>query len=380
MEKELSQGRKYELDALRVALVLLVFFHHSAMPFNGDEWHIMNAQSSKLLDDIMVYFEQWRLPLLLFISGAGTILAFSKRNVWQFVKERSKRLLIPLIFGALFIIPPQTYYQFISRYTTYLGVYPEAFIKPETNHLWFIKFLFVFSIVSIPLILFIRSDKSTPLKNLIGRIFNNKAGAFLLVLPLIVLVLVTKKYYPDDDTDLTNLSSSLYYYFFFIVGMLCAATPATWVAIRKYRRFNLIMFIISFALFYTYYFLPHEQLIKYFTTPNLWNIWWIVCSLVGWTTMLTILGYAQEYVNKPRKWLPKLNEAVYPFYILHQTVIVVVAYYIVQWQAGITVKLMSVTIVSFLVVVLFYRLLIYPFQVTRVLFGMKSKRLWPKNS
>jgi glucans biosynthesis protein C len=61
--------RRPELDWLRVILVLTVFLHHVAMPFNGDKWHIMNADKSKLLDDVMVYFEQWRLPLLLLVSG-----------------------------------------------------------------------------------------------------------------------------------------------------------------------------------------------------------------------------------------------------------------------------------------------------------------------
>src|SRR5688572_29938079 len=121
-----STQRSIELDWLRVATVLLVFFHHVGMPFNGDEWHIMNAQSSKLLDDIMVYFEQWRLPLLLLISGAGTVMAFSKRSPLQFVKERSYRLVIPLIFGALVIIPPQTYFEFIDKYDSYASVYPDA--------------------------------------------------------------------------------------------------------------------------------------------------------------------------------------------------------------------------------------------------------------
>jgi peptidoglycan/LPS O-acetylase OafA/YrhL len=62
----MNNVRVSELDWLRVILILAVFLHHALMPFNGDEWHIMNAESSKLLDDVMVYFEQFRLPTLFF--------------------------------------------------------------------------------------------------------------------------------------------------------------------------------------------------------------------------------------------------------------------------------------------------------------------------
>ena len=78
--------RRHDLDWLRVIAILAVYFHHLGMPFNGDDFHIMNADSSKLLHDIMVYFEQFRLPLLFLISGTGTVLAFSKRNWKHFLK------------------------------------------------------------------------------------------------------------------------------------------------------------------------------------------------------------------------------------------------------------------------------------------------------
>lgn len=374
MALENNNNRRFDLDWLRVFSVTLVFFHHAGMPFNGDNWHIMNAQSSKMMDDIMVYFEQWRLPLLLFISGAGTVMAFSKRTTFQFVKERSRRLLVPLIFGVLVITPPQTYYQFIDQYKTYLDVYPEAILKAKTNHLWFIEILFVFSIIAIPLILFLRTEKSIRFLQLIEKICAKRYGMLLFVIPLIAILLVTKKYYPDDSNKISNLSSSLYYLFFFLVGIVTSSSKELWPSLLRNRRFNLIASIISLMLFYGFYYFPDELISPYVSIPNRWRIWWIVCSLVGWSTIISILGYAQVYLNAPYKWLPKFNEAVYPFYILHQTVIIVIGYYILQWDANIPVKLIALAISSFGGVILIYRLLIYPFNVTRFFFGMKPKR------
>lgn len=73
----MTTNRRFDLDWLRVISVFVVFLHHVCMPFNGDDFHIMNSESSKLPDDVMVYFEQFRLPLLFFVSGVGTIFAFS---------------------------------------------------------------------------------------------------------------------------------------------------------------------------------------------------------------------------------------------------------------------------------------------------------------
>ena len=370
----LVSARRIELDWLRVATVMLVFLHHAGMPFNGDTWHIMNGQSSKLLDDIMVYFEQWRLPLLLLISGAGTVMAFSKRSTLQFVKERSLRLIIPLIFGALVIIPPQTYFQFINRYHSYSDIYPEALINVHTNHLWFIEFLFVFSILCIPLVLFLRSDRSTSVKQRIESWCSGSWGLLLFAIPLIVLRVITKIYYPENDHEIAYLSTSLYYLYFFVVGIILFSCKGLWSNLKRYRKINSIAALISLCLFYSYYYFPDEIISSYVSIPTRWKIWWAVSSLVGWATMLTVIGYAQVYLTKSHRWLPRLNEAVYPFYILHQTVIVALAYYVVQWQVSITVKLPVLVLFSFISIALIYRILIYPFKLTRFLFGMKPKK------
>jgi glucan biosynthesis protein C len=73
------------------------------------EFHIKNNVISNWLVYPMWFVSQWRLPILFVISGMGTYYAFQKRSGKQFALERIKRLYIPLIFGTLFIIPPQVY-------------------------------------------------------------------------------------------------------------------------------------------------------------------------------------------------------------------------------------------------------------------------------
>jgi glucans biosynthesis protein C len=364
-------GRRVELDWLRIGSVLLVFLHHVCMPFNGDHFHIMNAQSSKVLDDIMVYFEQWRLPLLLLISGAGTVMAFSRHSAFGFAKERSRRLFIPLIVGVLLIVPPQTYFEFRSQFGSYLDFYSQLFDNLEYNHLWFIKYLFFFSLIVIPLVLYLRSERSALIKERIGTVLAKPAVMLLLCVPVILLRIVSLVYFPDADEAWLNFPKAAYYFYFFSVGIILFSCINAWNSLAFSRRKYLVAALISFVLFYVYYYFPQEWIPESVSVASRWSIWFIVCALVGWSTMLAIMGYAQVYLNHPKPALKKLNEAVYPFYILHQTVIVVAAYYIVQWDTSIWIKLPVLLVVSFCIIVLLYRMLIYPFNAVRFLFGMK---------
>lgn len=373
-----TSTRRYDLDWLRVIAILAVYFHHLGMPFNGDDFHIMNTQSSKVLDDIMVFFEQVRLPLLFLISGTGTVFAFSKRTWKQFFKERTGRLLIPLFFGVLFIVPPQTYYQFINEYSSYWQVYKSG--RFEINHLWFIKNLYVISIVLIPLILYVNSQKSRRLVAWFEKVTSHKIGLLFGAFPLMILTIFLKKYYPTDSSSLSNLSTTFFYTYFFVTGILFASSLVFWENLKKFRQFHFMFFIISSLLFYTYYYLPNNIVSPYLSIQTRWSIWYALCALLGWCFVLTLLGYGQIYLNKPSLIVRKMNEAIYPFYILHQTVLVVFGYYIIQLPLNIPTKIGLLFITSFPVIVLIYRFLIYPFKIPRILFGMKKHDIKKLNS
>lgn len=367
-----TSKRRYDLDWLRVIAILAVYLHHIAMPFNGDGFHIINKESSKLLDDIMVYFEQFRLPLLFLISGTGTVLAFSKRSWKQFIKERTGRLLLPLFFGVIFIVPPQTYYQYITEYSNYWQLYTDG--RFEVNHLWFIENLYVISILVIPLIIFLKSKKSNRFINWFQKISIHKIGFLLGGLPLIIGTVILKRYFPTGSSDLNNLSQTFYYFFFFSAGILFASSEIFWINLKIFRRFHFNILIISSLIFYSYYFAPSAVLSPYLSLSIRWDIWYALCCLLGWSFVLTLLGYGQIYFNKPSSYLKRMNEAIYPFYILHQTVIVVLAYHIVQLQFNIPVKIIILVVSSFLTIVCIYRFFIYPFKVARILFGMKYNK------
>jgi len=368
-----QKQRRHDIDWWRVIAILAVYLHHVCMPFNGDEYHIMNAESSKVLDDIMVFFEQIRLPLLFLISGTGTVFAFSKRNSWQFIKERSYRLLVPLAFGVLVIVPPQTYFERIDDFSSYGQFYAQLGSYLEVNHLWFIENLFYISIMSIPIVLFLRSERSIRVRRAILHRSSSWSGIFFWVLPLIFIKVVSKMYFPEDSKSITNLSSTLFYGYFFVSGIVLATSPQLWEFLKKYRKANLYGAITAVLFFYGYYYLPDSIASEYLGIEARWAIWHGVSGWVSWSMVMVLLGYGQIWFNTPSNILKRANEAIYPFYVLHQTVIVVLAYYIIKLEASIGIKVGLLLLSSFPATIFIYEFLVCPFRMTRALFGMKRK-------
>ncbi|MCK8046700.1 acyltransferase [Shewanella sp. 1CM18E] len=360
-----------ELDWLRVILIFAVFTHHVCMPFNGDSWHIMNNDSSKLLDDIMVYFEQFRLPVLFFIAGVSSVILLSKITAVKFLKNKSLRLLIPLLVGSILVIPPQSYIENITKMQSYWQEYPALALNLETNHLWFIEYLFVFFLLAIPLNKLFSSSLGASIIHFLQKLSKYSIGLYLLVILLIVIKIYFSITFQFEGKTIENLSSSLFYLFFFIAGMLFIRSKVIWRTIFEQRFYNLTLLVFSTILFYLYYYSP--DLSEYLSLNIRWSIWWLVCCLVSWSALLTILGYAQLYFEKTPSWISLSNELVYPFYIFHQTIIVVIGYYVITWQAPILLKILSLFSLSFLVTSAICWFIIKPSNFLRFCFGLKSK-------
>jgi len=361
--------RHSELDWLRVILILAVFLHHVFMPFNGDEWHIMNAESSKLLDDIMVYFEQIRLPALFFIAGAGSLLLLNKMGAKGFIHNKFNRLFLPLLVGVFLVVPPQNYFENPAGYSSVLQVYAASNLNYQVNHLWFIEYLIVFMVLAVVVHLAIPLFSSTRLAAWVERLALSRHGLFLLV--LVPLIGRSGSVFISDFYGVADFSKPVFYLLFFLAGMLFIAHDGLWRAIRTHRSTNLKWLVGCTLLFYAYYFSP--DLSPYLSLTTRWQIWWLVCTLVSWAALLTIFGYARVWLTSSPGWLVSTNELIYPFYIFHQTVIVAIAFYIVQLDLSLSIKSLTLLLSSLSLTALICYFLIRPFNLMRYLFGLKIK-------
>ncbi len=363
-----TNKRYYELDWLRVILILAVFLHHVFMPFNGDDWHVTNADSSKLLDDLMVYFEQIRLPVLFFIAGAGSYLLLQRSSGLAFLKSKIYRLIVPFFIGMMLIVPPQTYFEHPEQYSSLLDAYRQRVLAFEPNHLWFLEFLIVFMLVAIPIGITLRRTAGSQLLNYFERFAQYRLGLFSLVVIIVAARCWLKANTNSNGHGIDNLALSAFYGLFFLFGMLSISRLTIWHSLALHRRTSAVTLVVCSVLFYVYYLVDFSD---YASLETRWTIWWAMCSLVSWSAMLTLVGYASEYCKSSPRWLREANSLIFPFYILHQTVIVTLAFYIVQWQSTITVKSMALLFFSFVICVVTCYVIIRPFNLTRRLFGVK---------
>lgn len=380
---EVNSGRRYDLDWLRFIAIVILLFFHTGMLFNPWDWHIKNNEISESFRYWMMWLHFWRMPLLLFISGAGTYMALGKRSPSQFAKERITRLFIPLVFGMFVVVPPQIYYEHVKEYSTYWDFYKTVFeFQPypqgsfSWHHLWFIMYLLVYSLMAIPLLIFLRSGRSAGFKQKIFNVISSPAG--ILFIPaafILVTQIILRPYFPEQTHALINdWAYFTFYLCFFLFGMICYSNPLLWESIGRNRSYLLVSTITFLIPFYVFYFHLRELIHLPWSMDGIETAFDVTAIFVSWFTVITVIAYGQHYLNRPHPWLTKINEGLYPFYILHQTVIIFIGYYICQLPWSIAAKFWSVSLLTLLSCIMFYLLLIRPFKVMRFLFGVKVKR------
>ncbi|PRX56510.1 acyltransferase family protein [Flagellimonas meridianipacifica] len=369
--------RRHDLDWLRVIVFALLILYHVGMFFVPWGWHIKNNEIYEWLRWPMLFLNQWRLPILFVISGMGTYYALGKRSTGKFVLERYLRLGIPLAVGMLLIVPPQVYFErlangafqgsYFEYYTSiaFKGIYPEGNLS--WHHLWFLPYLFLFSLLLAPLFVYLRNHDTAMIKN-IGRIMNTSLGMYVFIVPLYFIEVLVEPFFPVNHALIGDWFTISFYIVLFFSGFILIATgDVFWINLNNVKKKALYIGSGAFlTLLFIWLFLEDSTLVHFIEgfvkVVNLWS--WI----------LVLFAYAVDYLNKPSKLLAYSNRAVYPFYILHQTITVGIAYYLMDLKWGFWSKASVLVIGTFGLSWLVYHFIILQIPLIQPLFGVKRKK------
>lgn len=369
--------RRYDLDWLRVIVFGLLIFYHVGMFFVPWGWHIKNNVISSDLRWPMIFVNQWRLPILFVISGMGTAYALSFRSGGQFIWERVKRLFVPLVFGMLIIVPSQVYIEklvngaFVGSYWDFLmgsafttGPYPEGGIS--WHHLWFLPYLLIFSAMLTPVFLYFRNHPTNGiLEGWRKRLSRNPFHLYWLVIPLYLCEALIEPFFEVTHNlywDWFNFISSLTLFFFGF--FLISIKESFWNAIDRIWKKSLVIGIVCFVAQGFIWVNFEDGVAVHFVEAAL-----KVVNL--WSWILVLFGLAATYLNKPSKILAYSNTAVYPFYILHQTVTVILGFLIMDSGWSLWIKFPLLVIGTFGISWLIYEFLIRRMPIIQPLFGVK---------
>ena len=382
--------RRYDIDWLRVLAMLAVFVYHCTRFFDTEGWHLKNAEQSRVLFILVRgLMWPWLMEIFFLLSGVGAWYLLRRRSAGAFIVDRAKRLLVPLVTVGLFILlPPQSYFDQMTNdgYTgdfwhslpAYFGgwgppsltAYPtQIFNLPFGGHLWFLKFLFLISVVTLPVLLFLRKPRGLRCIDTLARVCRRRGGVFLFAVPLAIALIVLRRVFPVER----GWAEFVWYAIYFLIGYMIPMDARFTEAFERHRWIGLVLWLAGF-------FGGIGTLVLglgYDTAPGVepfslqYVLFQVIWSLASWGSVVFLLGLGARYLNFNNRILVYGNEAVLPFYVFHQTIILIVGYYVIRLNMGILPKFLIVVVLSFAAIMALYELFVRRIGFMRFLFGMR---------
>lgn len=316
--------RRYDLDTLRVGAFLLLILYHLGMFYVPWGWHVKSTHITPALEPWMGVLNPWRLSLLFVISGVATRFMLAKMAPGVLAAQRSQRLLIPLVFGMLVVVAPQSWAEVVEKngYTgSFLDFWPRylsfdqsfGIILPTYNHLWFVAYLWLYTVIALgaaPLI--------PALDRWGGRLLRG-AGLFLVPALLFGLYRATAhRAWGETHVLWADGYGHLQYGTAFLLGLLLGARDEAWSAFERWRApaLGAAAGLLALGLYL------RARGVEDMPGPAGAGFA-ILREAYAWAVICALFGYARRYIRRGSPLLTTLNEAVFPFYIVHQTAIVV---------------------------------------------------------
>jgi surface polysaccharide O-acyltransferase-like enzyme len=379
-------NRRYDIDALRAIAFALLILYHAGMFYVADwHWHVKSAHAVEWLQFPMALMHKWRMPLLFLISGLAVNFLLRRSDAGRFAWSRTGRLLIPLLFGMAVIVPPQAYLQamsngaFAGNYIEFLAAYftfqpwPEgAFdgsqIGVTWNHLWYLPYLLAYSLLLAALLPLLRSGVGCRLRNS----FRALRGARLILLPALPLAFATwmlRARFPHTHDLIGDWHQHAIFFTVFLYGYWMGADDGLWAELKA-RRWSLLGVAgLSGVVFGVLLFSDSPP-------ASLWQKagFTLLEHVYQWSALLAVFAWGHRLLNRPFRWLSYATEAVYPWYVLHQTITVVAGYQLAKYSLGPVVESTLVIGMTVLGCLLLHEYLIRRVNVLRPLFGLKPRQ------
>jgi glucan biosynthesis protein C len=337
--KEDLGARRYDLDWVRIGAFMLLILYHVGMYYVTWDWHVKSPHASTDIEPLMMLTSPWRLSLLFLVSGVATGYLLARQGAGHFLGQRSTRLLIPLAFGMLVIVPPQSYLEVVEK-ISYAGGFAEFFrlyitgfhgfcrgtdclIMPTWNHLWFVAYLWVYTVV-----LYAGVRLAPPVIPWLRRFAERRlSGVGILLWPLAYLCAIRlglAPRFPATHALVGDWYNHAMYFGVFLLGFSLAGARAAWVTLERARWLTLGLAVLGWA-FLTAYFgaysddaaIPPAALRLFGRT---------IYGAEQWLAIVAVVGFAHRHLTHDSAARRYLTTAIFPVYILHQTVIVVVAH------------------------------------------------------
>lgn len=255
-------GRQHFLDWLRVLAFLYLVFFHTGMMFVEWPFHIESGHDSEILKAMMMLTTTWRLDLLFLVSGVAISVMMTKMTIKAFLKQRIVKLFIPLFIACAVVVAPQPYFEALQKgliepgfwnyWTThyFTGQWWDGMLTPMPtyNHMWYVAYLMVYTVLLVPLFIYINSEKGmTALSRFEEWLIK---GSRILWAPFVLYFGV---FYYTGHNDVSHAIwddwfGHFVYAYILVMGVLFVRMPKTWQAFEDSRYKSLALALLSYAV------------------------------------------------------------------------------------------------------------------------------------
>ncbi|WP_300544131.1 acyltransferase family protein [Maricaulis sp.] len=342
--------RRYDLDWLRIVAFGLLILYHVGMFFVPWDWHVKSAQANPGPQYAMMLLNPWRLALLFFISGVAIRFLSDKLGAGRFALDRTWRLLPVIVFGMLVVVMPQTWaelrqageigeglWAFWPRYITSGEI--GGVIVPTWNHLWYVVYLFVYCLILSPFIPLLRRVSDGPVAQSM-RILDGRGWGLVLLLivpslPFWAYRIWLEPHFPATHNLVWDWANHAHRLTILLIGYGVAKQDVFWRAVDRILPFALIYSALYAAALWWGIGRPAGD-----WEGQAWLSWIFRLARItyAWAIILALLGLARRYLSGDGPVRRYLTEAIFPFYILHQTITVLTGYWIAPMGLNVWVE------------------------------------------
>jgi hypothetical protein len=374
----MTASRRSDLDWLRVLAFGLLIAYHAGMAWSGWSWHLTSADDIDWLREAMRFVNRWRMPLIFVVSGAAIMLALGSRPAGVFAMDRVRRLLVPLVFGMIVIVPPQVYLerlhrgQFTGSFFDWLpqafqgGAYPAG--NMSWHHLWFLAYVLVLTFILLPGFLWARSPSGRAALDKAGRFAARRGLHWFVALPLAASLLWLAPVSHNTNGLIGDWHGFVYYGALLLCGAFLFASSELLAALNRQRWLSFAVGMAAYATLYVVFF---DGTVRPTIAVADRPAYALVSAVNTMAWLFTIIGFANRHLISRPAFLGVATEAVYPFYILHQTVTVIAVYWLLQLGAPPLAGFILALLATFLGTSAIYFGLVRPLWFVRPLFGLK---------
>jgi peptidoglycan/LPS O-acetylase OafA/YrhL len=368
-----SAGHRPDVDWLRVLATYLLFAFHAAKVYDVPPfYHVKDTVLSEPLGTFTGFVHLWHMPLFFVLAGWSALGSLRMRRVARFLRERVAKLFVPLVFGMIALGPFLRWAelrtgQFVTfegerlpaqpeiGFLEYLPQYFSGFEQVTWAHLWFLAYLFTFTLLVTPVLAWAARRPAAELR----------APRWLVYAPIVPLAFVQatlRDRWPGFQNLVDDWANFSYYLLFFSLGAALAWAPGfERAAHREARNAGIAALEAAGEL-------------RAQGVPGAWTAFWTLSAVAGWCAVVACLGFAARrlaFSNRVARWLA---ESAFPVYFLHQAGVVAAALIVIELSLGVAAKLALTIALAVALTLAVYELVVRRFAPLRFLLGMKPRR------